>query len=84
VDSDPESRVKISGAVQLAMLSPEFSIAWTMEDNSSVNHDAAAMIALGIAVGQHVAQCHATAQSLRSQLEAANSIAEIEAVRWPI
>ncbi|MEN2746457.1 DUF4376 domain-containing protein [Sphingomonas sp. T9W2] len=90
-DSDPDSQRKVAGAVQLAMIAQAggapFSIDWTMQDNSSVTHDAAAMIMLGVAVGQHVAACHAVALVKRSAIEAAENIEALTAIDiegdWP-
>lgn len=91
VDTDAASQLKISGAVQMAMIAQAagapFSIEWTMHDNSPVTHDAAQMIAMGVAVGQHVAACHEVAVMKRTAIEAAASEADIEAVEvdsgWP-
>lgn len=90
-DTDPASQRKVAGAVQLAMIAQAsgspFSIDWTMQDNRSVAHDAASMIRLGVAVGQHVAACHAVALAKRSAIEAAadaESLAAIDAAGgWP-
>ncbi|MEN2747083.1 DUF4376 domain-containing protein [Sphingomonas sp. T9W2] len=90
-DSGPDSQRKVAGAVQLAMIAQAggapFSIDWTMQDNSSVTHDAAAMIALGVAVGQHVAACHAVALAKRSAIEAAGNVEALAAIDveggWP-
>lgn len=80
-DSDPDSQRKVAGAVQMAMIAQAagapFSIDWTMQDNSSVTHDASAMIVLGVAVGQHVAACHAIALAKRSAIEAAADTAAL-------
>lgn len=91
VDTDPDSQRKISGAVQMAMIAAAageaFALDWTMGNNLAVSHDAAAMIALGIAVGQHVAVCHAVATGKRAAIAAANDAEAIEAVDietgWP-
>lgn len=91
VDTDLESRGKISGSVQMAMIAQAagapFEIAWTMQDNTTVVHDAPAMIAMGVAVGQHVAACHAEALSRRTLIEQAADEASILAVPveggWP-
>lgn len=90
-DSDPDSQRKVAGAVQMAMIaqaaSAPFSIDWTMQDNSSVTHDAAAMIVLGVSIGQHVAACHAVALTKRAAIEAATDITALTAVDivggWP-
>ena len=91
VDTDAESQRKIAGAVQMAMIAQgagaPFAITWTMKDNATVAHDGPAMIMLGLAVGQHIAACHATALAKRAALEAAETAAEIGAVAidsgWP-
>lgn len=91
VDTDPDSQRKVSGSVQMAMIAQAagapFSIEWTMQDNSSVDHDAPAMILMGVAVGQHVAICHAIAVAKRAEIEAAVDAAAIGAVDveggWP-
>ncbi|WP_156356304.1 DUF4376 domain-containing protein [Sphingomonas sp. Leaf22] len=80
-DSDPDSQRKVAGAVQMAMIAQAagapFSIDWTMQDNRSVTHDAVAMITLGVAVGQHVAACHAVALAKRAAIEAAADAATL-------
>ena len=92
VDTTPASELKISGAVQLAVIAEAagepFSIPWTMADDSTVVHDAAAMIAMGVAVGEHVAACHAHALVLRTAIEAAETVEDVLAVDtdtgWPV
>lgn len=75
VDTDPASRLRISGAVQMAQISlaggEPFAIGWTMADNTVVEHDGPAMIAMGVAAGQKYAACFARAQALRLEVEAA-------------
>lgn len=91
VDTDAESRGKISGSVQMAMLAQmggqPFTVAWTMQDNTTAIHDASAMIAMGVAVGQHVAACHAEALTRRAAIDAAADADAIAAVPveggWP-
>ncbi len=90
-DSDPDSQRKVAGAVQMAMIAQAtaapFSIDWTMQDNDSATHDAAAMILLGVAVGQHVAACHAVALAKRVAIEAAADAAALAVIDveggWP-
>lgn len=92
MDTDETSQRKINGAVTMAILamiaSQPYLEAWTMKDNSVVDHDGPAMIAAGVAVGTHVANCHAVATALRVEIEAATTIAELEAIDidaadWP-
>lgn len=81
-DSDLASQSRIQGAAQLAQLTPEFTIDWTLQDNSVRTLDATGMIAVGIAMGVHVSAAHAYGRSLRAQIEAAQSAEEINAIHW--
>ncbi len=91
VDTTNASRVLITGAVQMAQLAQAtgqpYSVDWTMADNGEVTHDGAAMIALGIAVGQHIADCWEHAQALRAAIDAAatvEALSEIDVLSgWP-
>lgn len=90
-DTDADSQRKVNGSVTMALIAQTvgqpFSVEWTMEDNSTVNHDAAAMIAAGIAVGQHVSACHARGVDLKAAIDAAESLAALAAINieegWP-
>ena len=83
-DSDLTSQSRIQGAVQLAGLDPaNFSLDWTLADNSVRTLSAAQMTAVGAALGVHVAAQHALGRTLRSQIEAATTAAEVDAVAWP-
>ena len=66
-----------------ALLGEAFAVSWTMYDNSVVMLSAAQMNSVGIAVGMFEANLHATGQTLRAQIEAATTAAEVEAVAWP-
>lgn len=91
VQCDNDSRNKINGAVLMAMLSLQagepFAVGWTMADNSTVQHDAIAMIAMGKAVGVYIATLHAIGVALKAGVDACASVAEVEAVNayagWP-
>lgn len=83
-DSDPPSRVNINGAVTMALLaqmnSQPFAMTWKLQDNSLAELDAAQMIGVGAAVGQHVAACHAHAQTLGLAIQAAADHAALAAI----
>lgn len=91
VDSDPVSIGRITGAVVMAQVAlgagAPFTIDWTMADNSTETHDAAAMIAMGVAVGAHVDAVHAHARTLRGEIEAATTLEALAAIDfeggWP-
>lgn len=86
-DSDARSQSRIQGAAQLAtlaaMASETFSIDWTLADNTVRTLSGSDMLAVGTAMGTHIAAMHATARTLREQLEAAQTIEAVEAVTWP-
>ena len=70
-DSDAISQQRITGAVTLAMMNAAFSIDWTLADNTVRTLTAADMIAVGVALGQHVNACHERARVLRGEIESA-------------
>lgn len=86
-DGDSESRSRIQGAAQLAMLAQStaqpFSIDWTLADNTQVTLTAAEMIGVGVSLGQHVNNAHSIARVLRAQIEAATTPEELETIQWP-
>lgn len=91
-DSDPESQSKVTGAVTMAQIaainSQPFSIVWTRHDNTTVTLNAAQMIAAGVAVGVHVATCHAIGAGLREAIIAVTSVEDLDAIDiegapWP-
>lgn len=83
-DSDPLSQSRIQGAVQLASLDlAGFSIDWTLADNTVRTLSGANMVAVGVALAQHVNALHVTARGLRAQIEAAATLQEVAAIAWP-
>ena len=83
-DSDLTSQSRIQGAAQLAGLAPmTFSIDWTLADNSVRTLNAMQMIAVGEALGTHVATQHTIGRGLRAAIEAATTPTAIDAVVWP-
>jgi hypothetical protein len=81
-DSDTLSQNRITGAVTLAQLSPGFTINWTLADNSTRTLNQADMIAVGVALGQHVQTQFTKAQALRLQIETAATPEQVAAVVW--
>jgi hypothetical protein len=81
-DSDTLSQNRITGAVTLAQLSPGFTINWTLADNSTRTLNQADMIAVGVALGQHVQTQFTKAQALRVAIEAATTPEQVAAVVW--
>jgi hypothetical protein len=81
-DSDAISQNRITGAVTLAQLSPNFTIHWTLANNSTRTLSQADMIAVGVALGQHVQTQFTKAQALRLQIETASTPEQVAAVVW--
>lgn len=81
-DSDAVSQQRITGAVTLAQMNPGFTIGWTLADNTVRVLSAADMIAIGQALGLHVATIFGQAQALRNQIEAATTKEAVEAIVW--
>jgi len=81
-DSDAISQNRITGAVSLAMMSPEFTIGWTLFDNTVRTLNQTDMLQVGAALGAHVATQFAKGVILREQINAATTSEEVEAVVW--
>lgn len=86
-DTDEVSQRRIQGAVQLAVIAQAaqqpFSIGWTLADDSVRTLDGADMIAVGMALAQHVGSLHETGRLLRQQIDEAATVADVIAVSWP-
>lgn len=88
LETDPDSRVNINGAVQMAtILGADFTITWRMSNNDPVVLDASQMIQMGIMVGQHVSACQYRKNELDAQIAAATTLEELGAIAledgWP-
>jgi len=81
-DSDAISQNRITGAVTLAQLSNTFTIDWTLATNQVRTLNQSEMLQVGAALGVHVQTQFAKGQSLRVQIDAATTQAEVEAVVW--
>lgn len=81
-DSDATSQNRITGAVTLAQMSPDFTIGWVLKDNTVRTLNQTEMLQVGATLGQHVATIFAKAAGLRVLIEAATTQAEVEAVGW--
>lgn len=78
---------KITAASQLAFMAKvtgqPFAMNWTLFDNSVKELDADAMMAVGLALGQHVDSVYNIARQLRDAINAAQTKEEVELVAWP-
>lgn len=85
-DSDSASQARIMGAVQMATLAAAqqqpFEIDWTLADNTVRTLDGADMVAVGLALGAHVAATHAAGRALRADINAATTAEQVAAVVW--
>lgn len=86
-DCDPESRNKIMGVVVRAVLamntSTPFEEQWTLADNTVRTLSAEDIVQIGMTLAAHVSSVHAISRTLKSQIEAAQTIEEVNAVDWP-
>lgn len=88
VDTDLRSQVKIHGAVTMAALAGDlYTVNWRMADNSVVPLSASEVTAMGVAVGQFIADCQARKNTLDAAIAAAETLAELDAIEvgegWP-
>lgn len=82
-DSDASSIQRISLAVQAAQAVGEsFSIEWTCQDNSTITLDYSMMQALPAFMAQAGNALHVKARALKDQIDAAETLEEIEAIVW--
>jgi len=81
-DSDMGSQQRISGATQLASLTPGFELDWTMKNNTVRTLTAAQMISVGMALGSHVTAQYVKARGLRVDIDAASTKEAVAAIRW--
>lgn len=85
-DSDSISQAKIQGAVQLALISlqagTDFSIEWTLKNNSTVLLTSNEMVALGQCMATHINDCHVKGRVLRDQIALAVTKEELDTIVW--
>ncbi len=89
VDTDGTSLINLMTNYQAAMFaslsSASFSISWRMKDNSMVDLDAPAMIAIGNAVLQRNEAIYSKSWEIKAALEAADAdtIDSVDITGWP-
>ena len=81
-DCDELSQRRIQGAVQLAALDPNIVMDWTLADNTVQTFNATELQQIGQALASHVNDCHVKARGLRSQIDAAQTEAELSVISW--
>lgn len=84
---DDGTQRRIGGAIQYLQLSEETSVRWQVARGVFATFSAEQMAALGVAAGAHVQACFANVETLAGLIEAAETIADVEAVDleqgWP-
>jgi hypothetical protein len=82
--SDPISRTNIEGAVSMALISnmsnTAYSVSWTAADNSQVEMDANTVIQFGVTAALAFQAWHTQSLTLKAQIDAANTAADIQAI----
>ena len=80
------SPMQINGAFSAAKAAfdagQDFSVTWTLADNSFVTLSAPQMIQVGLDLVAHVNAAHEHARTKRTAIYAATSIPEVEAIEW--
>jgi len=71
VQTDAASYQRILGAMIAAQNDTMYSVEWTMADNSIMEHDAAAVISMGLAVTEFLNACQSVGETIRATIEAA-------------
>jgi hypothetical protein len=70
-------------AMQAKLANAAYSETWTLQDNTTKEFDADGIIALAVAMGQHVSQVYATGRQLRVRIADA-TIEEVNTIGWPV
>ena len=87
-DSNAISQQRINIAVTLALIAKQaaqpYTVIWTLKDNTLRALSADDMIAVGLALGNHVQTVFNKGQQLQQQIEQATTKEEIEAITWQI
>lgn len=86
-DSDATAQLRVTGAAQTAQLqiaagNTTFSITWTLQNNSTVTLTAQQVIDMALAISANYQTNFAKAQSLRAQIQAASTQAQLDAIVW--
>lgn len=88
LDSDEKSVTRISIAVQAAQAAisagnADFTLNWTMQDNTVLTMTAQQVCGMAVALAQHSDGLHKIARDLRAKIEAATSAEELDTIKWP-
>lgn len=81
-DCNEVSQRRLQGAVQLAAIDSTMTLDWTLADNTVHTFAAADYVQIGVALANHVNECHERGRILRSQIQSATTYSELEAIVW--
>jgi len=79
---DERSQSRIMSAVQRAQLDSTLTLVWTLSDNSTVSLNSEELKQVGQALASHIDACHGKARGLRTQINAAETEAELDLITW--
>lgn len=86
-DADANSRANIANSVlylqTLEQQGTPGTVDWTLADNTIITLNYQEMSTVGVLLGQRTNAAYDTARALRAQIDAATTIAEVEAIHWP-
>lgn len=87
VDSKAKDRTNITDAVlmlqTLAALGTPTTIDFTMANNTTMTLTTTQMVTIGLLLGQKVQAAHATARGLRTAIDSATTLSQLESITWP-
>lgn len=81
-DVDAVSQQRIQGAFTASQIDSSLVLTWTLADNTTVLLNAADIQGLASTVISHVNDCHAHARTLRTDIDNAQTLSEIESITW--
>lgn len=83
-DADPTAALNLTATLAALPFQPdEWTVTWTLFDNTTAVLDKPTFAAVAAAVLAHGDAMHQVGRALRQAIESASSTAAIEAVQWP-
>ena len=81
-DSNSVSQQRIYSAAQMAILDPNYTVDWTLANNTIRSLSAEDVKNLAIALNTHINDCHQKSQSLRNKIDSATTVQQIKDIVW--
>lgn len=81
-DSNGTSQQRIYSAAQIAILDPNYTVDWTLTNNTIRTLSAEDVKNLAIALNIHINDCHQKAQQLRTQINSATTVKQLKDIVW--